>query len=269
MCPGPKSNSRTDHAAPAATANPRARAPRYLFIDVLRGGAIALMIVYHFCFDLDFFGFASFDFNRDPLWLGFRTLIVSMFLALVGFSLWLSTHRGINRHSWLRRLALLVAYAALVSSTSYLLYPDSMIFFGILHFIAVASVLGLPFRRYYRLNLALGLSLLALPWLFSHPFFDQAPLQWIGLMTHKPRTEDYVPLIPWFGVVLLGMFASRAFFSRQPLPAIAGWHSTSRAARLLAFGGRHSIHIYILHQPVLMGVLYVVARLVGPGGTGP
>ncbi|UCE89186.1 MAG: DUF1624 domain-containing protein [Pseudomonadota bacterium] len=268
MCPGPESTTRTHPAAPAAAPDPHGHGTRYLFIDVLRGSAIALMILYHFCFDLDYFGFASFDFNNDPLWLGFRAFIVSMFLGLVGVSLWLSTRRGINPRSYLRRLALLVLYAGLASTASYLLYPDSMIFFGILHFITVASVLGLLFRGFYWLNLALGVILIVLPWFFSHPFFDQTGLQWVGLMTHKPHTEDYVPLIPWFGVVLLGLFAGRDFFSREPLPAVAGWHSSHRAARVLAFGGRHSIHIYILHQPVLMGVLYVVARLADHQGTG-
>jgi len=93
----------------------------------------------------------------------------------------------------------------------------------------------------------------------QHPQFDQPWMQWIGLMTHKPITEDYVPLLPWFGVVLLGLFLGKLFLRSEWSKGLSDWHSDHAAARLLAFAGRHSLVIYIAHQPVLLGLLWAAS----------
>ena len=84
---------RAAHALPRTTAKraepARAAAPAALrigAIDGLRGLALCLMIVYHFSFDLNWFGFIRADFDHDPFWLGFRGVIVSAFMLLVGQS---------------------------------------------------------------------------------------------------------------------------------------------------------------------------------------
>jgi len=241
---------------------PSSQKQRYMIVDVLRGLAIAMMFHYHFSFDLNHFGFISQDFYRDAFWLNYRTLIVSLFLSLVGISLVLATQRRFNPKSYFRRLGMLVGFAALVSLASYIQFADRMIFFGILHFIAVASVLGLAFTRFYWLNLMLGTGLIILGSQFQHIMFNQAWLQWIGLMTHKPFTEDYVPLLPWFGVVLLGIFIGKLVFVKQPQAWLIHWQSEQPLMRLLSFGGKHSLIIYMLHQPVFMGLLYLVSLMV-------
>jgi len=233
---------------------------RYVLIDTLRGLAIVLMIVYHFTFDLAYFHQVDIDFYRDPFWLAFRALIVSLFLGLVGVSLHLATWKGLNRARYVRRLAILAGSAALVSLGSYLVFPDSMIYFGILHFILVASVLGLLMVRFYWLNLTAGLALLGAGLWLQHPLFDHPALHWVGLMTHKPITEDYVPLLPWFGVVLLGIFLGRRLY-RDPLPAVARWRSNHPLVRSLVFGGRHSLFIYLVHQPLFFAVLALILML--------
>lgn len=221
-------------------------------IDTLRGLAVALMIVYHFCFDLDYYGLIDQDLNHSPFWLTARTLIVTLFLALMGVSLQLAHRNGIRWPAVGRRFALLAGSAALVTVATWQLFPDSYVFFGILHFIALASLLGLPFLQRRTLALVSGVGLLLLGVLWSHPFFDGASWQWLGLMTHKPHTEDYVPLLPWFGVVLLGMAMGMGLGVNRPRPQPGGWRGA------LALAGRHSLPIYLLHQPLLMGLLYLV-----------
>lgn len=241
----------------AAVRDPR---PRYALIDVLRGVAIVLMVAYHFCFDLNYYRVLSIDFNNAPFWLAARACIVSLFLLLVGVSLHLATRHGLNWSRYLRRLGILVAAAGLVSFASYQMFPQTFIYFGILHFIAVASVLGLAFTNFYWLNLGAGIAALFAGLAFQSSAFDSRALGWIGFMTFKPPTEDYVPMLPWFGVVLLGLFFGRCLFSREPVPQVLRWHPTAIGSRLLAFGGRHSLLIYLLHQPLLLGSLWLVYR---------
>jgi uncharacterized membrane protein len=224
-------------------------------VDALRGVAICAMIAYHFAFDLNWFGVLHADFNRDALWLSLRAIIVSSFMLLVGVSLVLAQRAGISRARYWRRIALIAACALLVTAASYAAFPKTFITFGILHCIAVASLLAWPFTRYPLAALVTGMVIIALGLQLRLPLFDQPWLNWIGLMTHKPATEDYVPLFPWLGVVLLGIcvgtwLASRLFEPLQPLARVAPtW---------LTWLGRHSLLVYMVHQPILLGVLRVV-----------
>lgn len=230
---------------------------RYIWLDAARGFAIALMVIYHFSYDLDLFGYVDIDFNHDLRWRFFRTVIVSMFLMVVGISLILATRRGVQWRAFNRRIGLLVVCALLVSAGSGWMFPTSLIFFGILHFIAVASLLGLVFTRFYWFNLWLGLLIIGLGMFAQHPLFDQPWLQWLGMMTHKPVTEDYVPLLPWFGVVLTGMFAGQ-YIVRNKSQVQGVSRLPAHLLSSLAAAGRHSLLVYMLHQPVLIGVLYLV-----------
>ncbi len=230
---------------------------RHMSIDVARGCALAMMIAYHFTFDINLFARLGIDFNQDPLWLGFRAVIVSLFLLLVGVSQSLVQQQGFDRLRYLRRLVLLIVCAGLVTLGSRMMFPTTYIFFGILHLIALASILGLLTIRLGRLGLVAGIVMIIMGIFFSHAWFDQPALQWIGLMTHKPFAEDYVPLLPWFGVVLVGQFLGQLLYRRPAGARIRDWSSTAPPFRLLAFSGRHSLMIYMVHQPVLFGLLYL------------
>ncbi len=228
---------------------------RLLLIDALRGIAIALMVVFHFCFDLAYFGFAGFDFYNDAFWLNARTFILSSFLLLVGVGLVMANRADFSRRRFVRRLLPIVAAALLVSFSTWWMFAERVVFFGVLHFIALASVIGLLFVRMGWFNLLLGGVLIGFALNFQFAWFDVPGWRWIGLMTHRPQTEDYVPLLPWFGVVLTGMaFApvleSVARRNQQALDVMP--------VRALAHAGRHSLVIYLLHQPVLMGLLGLI-----------
>lgn len=234
---------------------------RFELVDALRGTAIIMMFSFHFSFDLNYFGFIRTDFYHNPFWLNYRILIVSTFLSVMGMSLYIAHHKGLQSKKYLRRLTILTACAGAVSLGSYLMFPRAMIFFGILHFIAVATILALPFVRLYWTTLIAGIAILILGIYVKLPFFDQPALQWIGMMTHKPVTEDYVPVFPWLGVVLLGVFLARWAYTEQRIPFFSQWHSRLAIFRSLRFAGRHSLLIYMVHQPVFIGALYVVHKL--------
>jgi uncharacterized membrane protein len=240
-------------ARPAAERTPAARSTRIRGIDALRGGALCLMFVYHFAFDLRFYRVTAADFEHDPFWLAFRALIVTSFLLLVGTSLVLAERRGASiAHFW-KRVGVIAACALAASVGSWIVFPRTFITFGILHCIAVASVLAWPCVRRPALALAIGVAVIAAAFAFSDPLFDSRAWSWVGFTTHKPATEDYVPLFPWAGVVFVGIALGHglARISFAPLTPL------SHAPRWLTFLGRHSLFVYMVHQPILLGLLWL------------
>lgn len=249
------SRNRRRQPPPAATAFVGASvAPaRVGAVDAARGFAILLMVGYHFCFDLRVFRLTAADFEHDPFWLGLRAFILSSFLALVGVSLVLADRPGAAVAPFARRLALIAACAVAVSIASAAAFPKSFIYFGVLHCIVVASLLARPLRHAPRLAIVLGLLVIGAGTTWSHPAFDARTLSWIGFGTTKPNTVDYVPLFPWAGVTMLGTGVA-GIIGRNVLQARL---SRLRSPRWLEWMGRHSLAIYMIHQPVLMGILWL------------
>jgi uncharacterized membrane protein len=239
---------------PATPVGAQARTTRLPAIDALRGFALCLMIAYHFVFDLGYFRLISVDFNNDPFWLTARAIILGSFLLLVGGSLVLAARARQSTRSFWRRIALIAGCAVLVTAASYVIFPQTFITFGVLHLIAIASVLVRPLVRWPRVSLVLGVAIIAAGATLSFALFDAPLLNWVGMMTHKPRTEDYVPLFPWLGVVLLGV-AAGAWLTARDRASVAWLGRASPTG--LAWLGRHSLLVYMVHQPVLVGILRV------------
>jgi uncharacterized membrane protein len=242
---------------------------RFVGVDLLRGLAIAMMVGYHFCYDLAYFGFASWS-PDDMLirwgWVAWRDLIVASFLLLVGLSRVLNATFKPSAADFWKRWGQIAVGALLVSLASRGFAGERWIYFGILHFIAVA----LPLCRLvlYRTRSALWIALLggtalAAGLLISTPAMDAPPLNILGFAAHKPPTEDYVPLFPWIGVVLIGLAGGVLWRSRDfaPLHALDRVRALVPAPvqRALAGAGRWSLSIYLVHQPVLMSMLTVIA----------
>ncbi|MCJ0763253.1 DUF1624 domain-containing protein [Variovorax terrae] len=243
---------------------------RFGSIDALRGVAIVWMTVFHFCFDLNHFGYLRQNFYHDPFWTWQRTCIVSLFLFCAGFGQAIAVHQGQSWRRFWRRWAQVAGCALLVTAGSALMFPQSYIYFGVLHGIAVMLLivrLTAGWGRWLWLAGALAIAmkfiaeqLLATGTLSSFAeMFNARPLNWLGLITKKPITEDYVPVLPWLGVMWWGMAAGRWVLEQRPqwLARVPG----GAAGRPLALLGRWSLSWYMLHQPVLIGLLTALAAL--------
>jgi len=237
----------------AAMTSAAARVPG---VDALRALALVAMIGYHFAFDLRYYGVIRTDFEHDPVCIAVRTAILSSFLLLAGVSLVLADRAAVAPARFWRHVATIAACALLVSVGSYAVFPTTFIWFGVLHAIAVALVLARPCVRRPALAAAIGVAVIVAGLTYSHAAFDRYALGWIGFMTAKPYTEDYVPLFPWMGVVFLGVTLGHALarVGFAPLAPLGG------APRWLTAPGRHTLLIYMVHQPLLMGALWLALR---------
>jgi uncharacterized membrane protein len=228
---------------------------RFDRLDVLRAVAIVWMAAYHFCYDLNHFGFIRQNFYTDPFWTTQRTAIVSLFLFCAGLGQAVAWQQGQGWPRFWRRWAQVAGCALLVSAGSYLVFPRSFIYFGVLHGIAVMLIVTRLSAGWGRWLWPLGLLAIVLPQFVQHPFFDTRWTNWVGLITRKPVTEDYVPLLPWLGVMWWGLAAGQWVLARRP-----GWLSGSvpRPLAPVAVLGRWSLSFYMLHQPVFIGVLAAI-----------
>lgn len=251
-----------------ARARPVALPDRQLVLDALRGCAVVWMTVFHFSFDLNHFGFIHQDFYRAPVWTVQRTCILSLFLLCAGFGQAMAVHAGQTWARFWRRWLQIVGCAVAVSVGSAFMFPNSWIYFGVLHGMAVMLLVCRATASWGAWLWLTGLCAVALAFfapnlhavLLLPDVWDGKGLNWIGLISHKPITEDYVPVLPWLGVMWWGMAAGQWVLAR-------GWmNRLVRATEALplnqlAWIGRWSLSWYMVHQPLLIGLLSLVVTL--------
>lgn len=231
---------------------------RFDRLDALRAVAIVWMATFHFCFDLSFYKLIHQNFYGDPFWLHQRTAIVSLFLFCAGLGQAVAFEQRQSWRRFWRRWAQVAGCAVLVSIGSWLMFKDRFISFGVLHGIAVMLIivrLTAPAGRWLWIA---GAVAIALPVWVHHPFFDTRLTNWVGLIAHRPATEDYVPVLPWIGVMWWGMAAGQWVLTNRRT-----WLTGSlpRFLHPAAVLGRWSLSFYMLHQPVLIGLILLVLML--------
>jgi uncharacterized membrane protein len=242
---------------------------RIELIDAARGLALVAMAIYHFAWDLEFFGYATPGMTAVGGWRLFARSIASSFLFLVGFSLFLAHVRGVRWQPFWWRLLQVGGAAVAITLVTYFATPDAFIFFGILHHIAVASLVGLFFLRLPAAAVAaLAVGVIVLPAVWRSDVFNGMALAWTGLASVNPRSNDFVPLFPWFGAVMLGMAAAKValgsgWTERKAGTPLPGWTGP------LQFAGRHSLAVYLLHQPILIGLIFLASLVVPPQAEEP
>ena len=236
---------------------------RFWELDAVRGFALVLMVLYHFVFDLDFFGVIRL--GRESAFFLAAPAIGALFLFVAGVSLSIAYCRVAGLGSaavfsrQLGRVLLLSAVAAGITFAT-LVYPgDGFVAFGIIHLMAFSAFFSIFFRGLGLANLALGVAFIlagvaAGSLLVDSPFFF-----WLGFPFPGFHSLDYYPVLPWFGVVLVGMSVGNVIYpgaKRAFRPPVFGRFAA------LGFLGRNSLLIYLVHQPVLASAILAFKSLV-------
>jgi uncharacterized membrane protein len=239
--------------------------PRLWEIDMLRGIAILMMILFHIIFDLSFFRVIPVE-AASGLWKYFAYATASLFLLIVGVSLTLSHARAVLSLSgvplvlkFVVRGAGIFALGLLVTFVTWLYLGEGFVVFGILHLIGISVMISPLFFRFRKSNAIIGFGCIATGFLLqgiSGPVW-MLPL---GVNLETFWSVDYTPLFPWFGMVLIGMGTGewlypcgRRQFRLQEPPAFF--------VDPLSFLGRHSLLIYLVHQPLIILLIAAVTGM--------
>lgn len=237
---------------------------RFWEIDVLRGVAIIMMIIYHLSYDLYFLAGAPIKINSLP-WILFQRTTASLFLLLVGISLTISYSKAKEKYSRkelflknLKRGFKIFIWGAIITLFTFVFLSNGVILFGILHLIGVSIIISYPLLEYKYKNLVLGLLIIALGSYLSNFSFDTPYLLWLGFEPEYFFSFDYFPLLPWFGVALIGIFSGNLIYPQGKREFKMPDLSNNLFTKILSFLGKHSLKIYLIHQPIIILLLYIL-----------
>ena len=250
--PGGNASERYECRLTPASPTPTRRIP---LVDVARGVALAAMTVYHFAWDLETFGYLLPGTIGQTGWVLFARAIATTFLFLAGMSLVLAHGDGFRAGTFIKRTGMVAGAALLVSIATRFTHPDAWIFFGILHAIALFSILSVPFARLPWWTAALAaVAVQIVDRLVADDRFT-GPLWFLGLHETQPVSNDFVPLFPWWSATLAGVAAMKLLQGTTVWRRIGEARLPAMAQRPLAFVGQNSLLYYLVHQPVLIGAL--------------
>ncbi len=229
-------------------------------VDVFRGTAILMMAVFHFAWDLNFLGVAGIELYSGA-WGVFQKLTAGLFIFIVGVSLTLSRsmHKRRTGHFAGRGLRIF-GYGMIITLASLLFMPEAFVFFGILHFIGVAIIIASPLVRRSWLNLLLGIAAITAGILLENVRLGFPWLLWVW-NNHPAHTLDLYPLLPWVGVVLIGIFIGNILYPAGKRRFRAD--ISVKTLRPVRFLGRHALLMYFAHLPVVFVLAYVVSLFAG------
>ncbi|MBO6814498.1 MAG: DUF1624 domain-containing protein [Rhizobiaceae bacterium] len=234
---------------------------RLVIVDQIRGIAIIGVVIFHLVWDLDFTNLIESGFASHPIWIAFGRLLAGTFMFLVGVSLVLATRETVQWQAAIKRISKIAFFALIITVATYVVFPSAFVFYGILHAIAVASILGLLLLRLPTfVILTIGITVWLTPVFYTNDAFDSRWLAWIGLSQTPPISNDLVPVFPWFGVTLVGMATARLVLVGRTSSRFAGMTMQNEIGKFLSFCGRYSLVIYMLHQPFLLAIIVTLSN---------
>lgn len=223
-------------------------------IDALRGLAVVLMIGYHALFDAKLFGLVDLDLSALPI-MFFLKMGQFLFLGLVGVSVYLSSRGFLDQ---CKRGLWIFFWGMVISLISWILFEESYVRFGVLHFIGVSVPLVVLFKKWPNVALFLAPIIFGIGKFFQTVTVNESWGIPFGLLPRGFSSFDYFPLFPWLAVPLVGLWLASKIYARREATALV---FLSRVP-LFCFLGRHALAVYLLHLPVvyfsLWGLFYLL-----------
>jgi uncharacterized membrane protein len=232
---------------------------RFWEIDFVRTVAIIIMITFDVLYVLNLLDIHSTGVPGPyhGFWWWIARVNAGVFIFLAGVSLTISHSRAKKLSSFMFRGLRIFGWGMVITLLTWLIFPEEYVRFGILHFFGIVFILAPFFLRFRYVNLILGGALMAVGIYLQGTSFDFPWLLWLGLMPHHFYTLDYFPLLPWFGLFLVGMFGGTILYPqgnrRFNIPDFS--HPVASA---LTFLGRHPLVMYIAHWPILIGIMFAL-----------
>jgi len=234
---------------------------RFWEIDALRGIAIMMMIIFHTLFAIEFFSNNTHTGN-STFWIIFARITAIIFILVAGISIHLSYSRTEmirGRDTWKKYLIRglkIISWGAAVSIVTFLYLKEGAVLFGILHFIGISVILIYPFIR-MKESLLLTFSAIAIiiGILLQSITATTTWMVWLGIRPTTFYTLDYFPLLPWFGVILIGLVIGKKLYpdhKRAKLGSIRISNKMPYLCQILTTLGRHSLLIYLIHIPIII-----------------
>lgn len=236
---------------------------RFWEIDFLRGTAILIMMLFHFLYNLYYFGNLNINLTAG-FWSYFADTGASIFIILVGISLTLSYSRAklsLKKErklflKFFRRGLMIFSWGMIITLITRIILEDMYVVFGILHFIGVSIILSYPFLKLRAWNMLIGVFFIITGVYIENLVFSFPWLIWLGLRPANFSTADYFPLLPWFGVVLIGIFLGNVLYPNHKRAFYLYDLSYLSCLKWVCLLGKHSLFIYLVHQPVLIIIMY-------------
>lgn len=232
---------------------------RYWQLDMLRGVAVISMVMYHLAFDLENFCQKALGGPLNlPQWFWRFTpeCIGTMFFLAMGASAWLKSQPQASARFYtplLKRGGELTLVAIGITAGTALFPAHPAVYFGVIHCMALTTFLIIPFLRKTALALAVGVMIVLIGLCLQGIRVSFPHLMWLGLLPETGNMGgDYYPIFPWLGVALLGIYLGQILQGRRLL---SPYDRASPAFSGVCFLGRHSLIIYLTHQPIILAVL--------------
>jgi uncharacterized membrane protein len=234
---------------------------RFWEVDFARGIGISMMLVSNLVTDLQYFNHYA---ENAGFWWLFARITGIIFVFLVGLSLTISFARAkkqgkANFSKYLFRGGYIFALGLIISGVTWFFLGSDYIRFGVLHLIGLSVILAYPFLKLRKgVSLMFGMGIILIGLLLTTMTFSSGNLFWLGFIPEGFSSVDYFPLLPWFGVVLTGVFFGKLLYRGgrgiMKLPRISKKNP-------VCFLGRHSLLIYFIHQPIFVGALYLLGSV--------
>lgn len=238
---------------------------RFIEIDIFRGLAIFLMIIAHIIWDLDYFKIIPINNN---IYSAFSKTIPLIFFLIVGLNLIVSKKKIENKtieeqNRYYKKLIArglkIIGFGMILTLGSFLFISEKPVFFGVLHCIGLSIILSVPILKYKNFAFLYSILFIILSLIVTQCIVDKPNFLQFIVGLHQTDvwkyTVDYFPLLPWFTIIVIGIALGDFLYCGDKRAFRLPDLSRYKSLKIFQWIGQHSIGIYLLHQPIIGGLI--------------